>query len=115
MNETVRNRGLSILSGGFSVDEANHEGVCAHEISQEEQQNAEWCQAMKYDTHLAYTKNKADAVAAHAIAFSKSHAKVFGTLSHSHLLLILRARSSGGQMAYQGEQQGRRLGTVARS
>jgi hypothetical protein len=27
MEETVMNVGLSILIGGFSVDEANHEGV----------------------------------------------------------------------------------------
>jgi hypothetical protein len=42
MEETVMNLGLSILSGGFSVDEASHDGVCVQEIPQEEQQNAQW-------------------------------------------------------------------------
>ena len=41
MEEKVMNIGLSILSGGFSVDEASHEGVCVQEIPQEEQQNAQ--------------------------------------------------------------------------
>jgi hypothetical protein len=32
MEETVMNLGVSILFGGFSVDEASHEGVCVHEV-----------------------------------------------------------------------------------
>jgi hypothetical protein len=32
MEETVMNLGLSILSSGFSVEEANHEGVCVQEV-----------------------------------------------------------------------------------
>ena len=52
---------------------------------------------MKYDTYLAYNKNKTDAVAAHAITFSKPHSKVCVTLPYSHLLLILRAMSSGAK------------------
>jgi hypothetical protein len=47
------NLGLSILSGGSSVDETNHEGVCVEEIPQDEQQNTQWFQGVKYETHLA--------------------------------------------------------------
>ena len=32
MEETVMNLGLSILAGGFSVEEANHEGICVQEV-----------------------------------------------------------------------------------
>ena len=37
MEETVVNLGLGILLSGFSVDEANHEGVCVQEVPAEEQ------------------------------------------------------------------------------
>ena len=89
MEETVMIIGLSILSGGFSV--------CVQEIPQEEQQSAQWFQAMKYETYLASNKEKADAVESLATTFSKPHSIVYGTLSHSHLLLILRAMSSGAK------------------
>ena len=58
MEETVMNLGLSILSGGFSVDEANHEGVCVQEVPQEEQQSTQWFLGMKYEPYLAYNKKE---------------------------------------------------------
>ena len=36
MEETVMNRGMTILVLGFSVGEANHEGVCAQEVPADE-------------------------------------------------------------------------------
>ena len=58
MEETVMNLGLSILSGGFSVDEANHEGVCVQEVPQAEQQNTQWFPDLKYEPYLAYNKKE---------------------------------------------------------
>ena len=51
MEETVMNLGLSILSGGFSVDEAHHEGVCVEEVPQAEQQSPQWFPAMNRETY----------------------------------------------------------------
>ena len=34
--ETVQNLALKILDAGFSVEEANHEGVCVQELPSEE-------------------------------------------------------------------------------
>ena len=56
MEETVMNLGLSILSGGFSVDEAHHEGVCVEEVPQAEQQNPQWFPDRNHETSLAYNK-----------------------------------------------------------
>ena len=52
---------------------------------------------MNHETYLAYNKKTTDAAAAHATTFNKPHSIVFGTLSHSHVRLILRAMSSGAK------------------
>ena len=39
MEETVMNLGMTILEIGFSVDEANHEGVCVQEVPADEAKN----------------------------------------------------------------------------
>ena len=56
MEETVMNFGLPNLSGGFSVDEASHEGVCVQEVPQAERQNTQWFSGVKHEPYLAYTK-----------------------------------------------------------
>ena len=94
MEETVMNLGLSLLSGGFSVEEADHEGVCVQEVPVEEQRHAQLITQGAYETYLAYNKRKTAAVAALLSTFSMAHSVAYGTLSHSHLLLVLRALSS---------------------
>ena len=41
MEETVMNLAVSILLGGFSLGEANREGVCVQEVPQAEQQHTQ--------------------------------------------------------------------------
>ena len=106
MEETVMSLGLSILSGGFSVDEANHEGVCVQEVPQEEQPSAQLFPGMKYETYLAYSQKKTESVEALATTFSKAHFIVYGTLSHSHLFLILRAMPTGAKWPIKGNGKG---------
>ena len=48
------------------------------------------------EDYLAYNIRKTTAVAAFQTLFSKECSIAYGTLSHSHLLLILKAMSSGG-------------------
>ena len=113
MEEKVMSVGLSILSGGFSVDEASHEGVCVQEIPHEEQQSAQWFQAMKYDTYLAYNKNRRSCGACDYFQQVPFHS-VWDAVSQP-LASDSAGHLVGGQMAYQGEQQGRRPGQAARS
>ena len=50
MEETVMNLSLSILSGGFSLEEANHEGVCVQEVPAEEKLNGQLNKDGPYET-----------------------------------------------------------------
>jgi hypothetical protein len=102
MEETVMNLGLSILSSGFSVQEANHEGVCVQEVPPEEKNSDALNKDGLYESYLAYNKKKTAGLEALITTFSKAHFIAYGTLSHSHLLLILRAMSSGAIWPIQG-------------
>ena len=59
--------------------------------------NTQWSPGMKYEPYLAYNKKKTESVEALATTFSKTHSILYGTLSHSHMLLILRAMSTGAK------------------
>ena len=95
MEDTVINLGLGILLSGFAVDEANHEGVCVQEVPAEEQSKLRDSSTEVYETYLAYNTRNTSAVAALEHVFSNTHSVAYGTLSHSHLLLMLLAMSSG--------------------
>jgi len=58
MEETVTNLGMTILDIGFSVDEANHEGVCVQEAPTGEAKNVKLGAEGPYETYLAYNKRK---------------------------------------------------------
>lgn len=94
MGDTVVNLGLKILLGGFSAEEANHEGVCVQELPAPEQ-----VKDSNYETYEAYNKRKCAAVAAYQTCFAKTHGVAYGTLSHSHLLLVLNAMTTGAKWA----------------
>ena len=106
MEDTVMHLGLTIHSSGFSVDEANHEGVCVQEVPAEEQFRTMLRIGLSvYETHLANNKRKTAAVAALHKISSMHHTVAYGTLSHSHLLFILRAMSSGAKWPIQEVNQ----------
>jgi hypothetical protein len=50
-----------------------------------------------YESYLAYNRKKTAAVAALQTTFNTAHSIAYGTLSHSHLLLLLRCMSSGAR------------------
>ena len=58
MEETVMNLGMTILGIGFSVDEANHEGVCVQEVPANEAKNVKLSAEGPYATYLAYNRRK---------------------------------------------------------
>ena len=58
MEETVMNLGMTILEIGFSVDEANHEGVCVQEVPAYEAKNVKLGAEGPYETYLAYSRGK---------------------------------------------------------
>ena len=95
--ETVMNLGMAILEIGFSVDEANHEGVCVQEVPADEAKNVKLGAEGPYETYLAYNKRKTASVKALSTTFSQAHSIVYGTLSRNRLFLILRATSSGAK------------------
>ena len=87
--ETVQNLALALLETGFSVDEANHEGVCVQEVPPEHRVDA-------YQTYKAFNLAHCDNVVQVA-CFSADSDTLYGTLSHSHLLLGLLAMGNGAQ------------------
>jgi len=97
MEDTCVNLGLEIIFSGVSVDEANREGVCVQEVPAEEQRNVRPSHGGVYEAYFAYNKRKTSAVAALQTCFNKTLAMSYGTLSHSHLLLILLAMSTGAK------------------
>ena len=87
--DTVRNLGVRLLTTGCNVEEANHEGVSVEEVPFNERG------AEPYESCLEYNMKKCD----HPFlskCFSPQSDVVYGTLSHSHLLLVLLVLSNGG-------------------
>ena len=58
MDETVMNLGMTMLEIGFSVDEANHEGVCVQEAPEDEAKNVKLSAEGPYETYLACNDRK---------------------------------------------------------
>ena len=54
---------------------------------------------------MAYNKKKTAAVAALQTTFNMTHSVAYETLSHSHLLLIMWAMSSGAKWPIQEDSQ----------
>ena len=91
--ETVRVLGQEILLGGFVREEADHQGVVVEEVPGDEQ-----AKLKEYETYHAWNVKKAGG--SHlAACFHRSSGTTgnFGTLSHSHLLLVLLAIEAGAK------------------
>ena len=90
--DTVRNLGLTIMAKGFSQREANHEGVCVEEMSYSERTKHSRSDGSAYEPYADYNMRQCD----HQYldkCFSAQQDIMFGTLSHSHLLLVLLSLS----------------------
>ena len=90
--DIVRNLGLKLLETGFNESEANHEGVCVAEVPFRERGQE------PYESYLRYNSKKC----CHPFlskCFTRQSDVMYGTLSHSHLLLVLLTFANGGQWA----------------
>ena len=91
----VQTLGCKILRTGFNQEVANQEGVCIQEIPGPDQTGFQTdglvalTSDKKYMTYQAYNLNAVAGVPQLRSCFSTAHSGQFGTISHSHLLLVL--------------------------
>ena len=97
--DTVRNLGLELLNTGFNENEANHEGVCVEEVPFHERSAAtadgSAAVAAPYESYADFNRKNACHPFLSA-CFSDQSDVMYGTLSHSHLLLVLLNFANGG-------------------
>ena len=97
--DTVRNLGLDLLNTGFNENEANHEGVCVEEVPFNERSAAtadgSAAVAAPYESYVDFNRKNTDHPFLSA-CFSDQSDVMYGTLSHSHLLLVLLNFANGG-------------------
>ena len=106
--DTVRNLGLKILSKGFNQSEANHEGVCVEEIPYSERANHTRSDGLPYETYADYNIRQCDHLFLDK-CFSYLNDIMYGTLSHSHLLLVLLSWANGAEWKLEDEPQWRQM------
>ena len=88
--DTVRNLGVQIMTTGFNGSEADHEGVCVEEIPFLERTSS----SSIVESYAEYNIRQCD----HQFlekCFSAMNDIMYGSLSHSHLLLVLLAWANG--------------------
>ena len=87
--ETVCNLGLSILNEGFSLEEANHAGVCVEEVPagvEIPKEIEKTYERIKDYNFKKCTDERLSVCFAHGMSDI-----MYGSLSHSHLILVLLA------------------------
>ena len=100
--DTVRNLGLKIITKGFNQSEANHEGVSVEEIPCSERAARSRSDGLPYEPYGDYNIRQCD----HKYlveCFSQLHDIMYGTLSHSHLLLVLLSWLNGAAWKIEDE------------
>lgn len=95
--EVVKNLGIQLLLWGYSQEEADHQGVCVQEVPTSESARAEEGGRLKGYEYLS-TWNEKHCRCSELLdrCFADSDI-TYGTLSHSHLLLVLLCWASGGK------------------
>ena len=84
-----------LLLKGFSVAEANHEGVVVQELPQDQWQAYERKFSKPYQSFREFNTTNTASVKALEMAFSSHNGFQHGTLSHSHLVLGLLCLKNG--------------------
>ena len=82
--ERVESLGISLLKDGFNVEEAYHEGVCVQDVPISERRSQDPAVAGYFQWNVA---NSTDPKL--KVCFEEHADTSYGTLSHSHLLLVL--------------------------
>ena len=86
--DIVRNLGLHIMATGFNGSEADHEGVCVEDMPFRERSSS----TSIVESYADYNIRQCDHQFL-AKCFSLINDIMYGTLSHSHLLLVLLSLS----------------------
>ncbi len=94
--ETVQNLGIKLLQAGFSVDEANHEGVCVQELPVGERTEDPAAPGKPYVSYHEFNMANCGNPQLRT-CFDACSDTLYGTLSHSHLLLVLLSLKTGAQ------------------
>ena len=97
--ETVQNLALKIFDGGFSVEEANQEGVCVQELPSDQRDSEPLptsTQLRGYETYKEFNRRNCEGIAMRC-CFDDACDIVHGTLSHSHLLMVLLCLQKGAE------------------
>jgi hypothetical protein len=93
--DVVRGLGDNLLNWGFCQEEADHLGVCVQEIPITERAPAV-AGAQPYETFTCY--NRRQSLGSHLKNCFKDGEQIsYGTLSHSHLMLVLRSIAGGAR------------------
>ena len=94
--------GVEILAQGFNQSEANNEGVSVEEIPFGERGKHGRSGGLPYDTYAEYNLNQCDHPVLEKCA-SQMNDIMYGTLSHSHILLVLRGLANGATWKVEDE------------
>ena len=93
--DTVRNLGLNIMATGFNGSEADHEALCVEEVPfRERSSSIGRSSGLRDESYADYNLRQCD----HQFlekCFSLINDIMYGTLSHSHLLLVLLSWLNG--------------------
>ena len=81
--DRVEGLGTGLLKDGFSIDEADHEGVCVQEVPMAVRMKDPAVAGL-----LEFNKDKCTDPLLQ-VCFQEQTDTLYGTLSHSHLLLVL--------------------------
>ena len=116
--DDVRTLGLGVVNAGVDLAEANHNGILVEEIPQDivHTQNIKRSGTTSpYETITEYNMKHTNSVGLLSTCFRNDGALPTttlegGTLSHSHLLLVLRCYITGASWKYEGD--GSRTRTV---
>ena len=95
-DERARELAAQIVAAGFSQAEADHEGVCVQEYPAEQivKKKREKPNVQTYD---AFNRDAAQGSLKQCFHRSGGTEVAYGTLSHSHLCLVLRAIVNGAK------------------
>lgn len=96
--DTVVNLGLHVLDMGFSSQEANHEGVCVQEVPEVSRGRHPLDPTKAYETYRSFNLRCSTSPELKD-CFSCESDVMYGTLSHSHLLLTMLSLHNKGRWA----------------
>ena len=96
----VRQLGIELVKAGFNQEEADHQGVCVEDIPAKELSEVADSSAVA-ESYQEYNRRRCAGSSYLEKCFVESNV-LYGTLSHSHLLLVCLSWLGGAQWELQG-------------